>query len=54
MAFYNKGEQLYLETYASGVHLAASLLQVRDVLWLPKKEALNNVALWPLHLQGKA
>ena len=37
MAFYNKKEQLYLETDALGVGIGVRLLQVRDGNAIPKE-----------------
>ena len=45
MTFYKEKEQLYLETYALGAGLGASLLQMRGDTWFPRNEAPNNAAL---------
>ena len=53
MAFCNEKEQLYLETDMLGVGLGASLLQVRDRMWLSKNEAPENTGLCPIPLASK-
>ena len=45
MAFYNKKEQLYLETVVSVVGLATSLLQAKDEIQFPRNEERDRVAL---------
>ena len=42
MMFYNEKEQLYLKTDALGVGLGECLIQARDRMWFPRKEACNN------------
>ena len=42
MKFYNEKELLYLETYALGAGLGGDLMQVKDRLWFPKDEGLEN------------
>ena len=54
MAFYNEKEQLYLETYASGVSLGASCLHMRDDMWVPRNEAPKNAVLWPIVFKSKS
>ena len=54
MAFYNEKEQLYLETDVSGVSLRASLLPVRDKMWLPRNKAPDNAALWTVAFVSKS
>ena len=53
MAFYIEMEQLYLETDASDVGLGASVLQVRDGMQFPRKEALDSAVLWPIAFSRK-
>ena len=45
MTFYTGKGQQYLETDVLLVSLEVSLLQVRDEMWFPQIEALNNVVL---------
>ena len=52
--FYNKSEQLYLETHISGVSLRPSFLQVRNGMPFPRNEAPDNAALWPVVLWAYA
>ena len=53
MTFYNKKQQLYLDTDVLGVILRASLLHVRDKISLPRNEAANNAALYPIPFTSK-
>ena len=48
MAFYKEKQQLYLVTDASAVSAGASLLQVREGMWFPRSEVLDNVGLQPI------
>ena len=50
MAFCNEKEQLSLETDMSGVGLGASLLHVRDGMWLPRNVAAENATFDQQHL----
>ena len=54
MAFYSEKEQPYPETDALGVGLGASLLQVRDIMQVPKDEASDSTALWPVAFTSKS
>ena len=54
MAFYNKKEQLYLESNVSAVGLGTSVLQVRDRMWFPRNKALDNAVLWPIAFVNKS
>ena len=54
MAFYNRKEQLYLETYAIGKGLQASLLRVRDRIKFIRNEPPNNATLWPIPFADKS
>ena len=54
MAFYNAKEQLHLETDVFGVRLGAILLQARDRMHLPRKEAPNSAELWPIAFAKKS
>ena len=54
MAIYNKKEQLYLEKDTSCVCHRESLLQVRDGMQVPKDEAPNNMAPWPIAFTSKS
>ena len=42
MKFYNKNEELYLETDASGNKFRVGFLQVRERMWFPKDGADDN------------
>ena len=54
MNFYNKKEQLYLETDASIVELGNGLLQVGDEVQFPKDEAPDNSTLQPIGFASKS
>ena len=54
IAFYNEKAQLYLETDVLAMGLWASLLQVRDGMWFPRKEAPDNAALQPIAFVSKS
>ena len=54
MAFYNKKEQLYLGTDASGIVLGARHQHVRDRMWFPRNQAPDNSTLWPVAFTSKS
>ena len=54
MAFYNKKEQLYLETNVLGVSSGVHLLKMRDIIWFLRNEASDNAVLWPITFASKS
>ena len=54
IAFYNEEEQLNLEPVVSDIGQGASLLQVWDRMWFPKKDAPDHAVLWPMAFGSKS
>ena len=53
MVFYNEKQQLYLDINALGVGLVASLLQVRDRMWISRHETPNYAVLQQVAFESK-